>query len=518
MRILLILFIIVATLSYGQNQNISEGNIFDGEPYISINPTNSQHMVVAWMGYFPYTKIFIKTKVSFDGGATWGNDSYIEHANSTYGSADPSIEFDNLGNVFISYIDYNADGSSGAVYLVKSTDNGITWGTPTEVINLNADAGKYPIDRPWMSIDRSNGVNNGNIYITTMPPGVFGPLSPPFHPYFMVSTDNGDSFSAWKYLDTTNWLSGNIIQQPMPTNCVSGDGTFYAVYPSYLISQSYYAQYIIASTTDAGNSFNYNNVFYSTGAVSDSLAKIGYLLRSNPNNVNHLAFFYLDDTYGDIDIFMIESFDKGVNWSSAIRINDDPIANDRMQDLVWADFDNDGDLVVSWRDRRNANDSIYTTSSEIWASTRFNDSTNFSANFVISDNLVAYDTILAYSGNDFMCIKLVDDTLNAVWGDTRNGKLNIWYQRMSINGTVLSVQNLSSENILEIKLFPNPTASYIDIEGCLVSAVNVYNTDGKIVLKSKNTNRIDLTKLENSTYILQITTPKGIVNKRIVKK
>jgi hypothetical protein len=188
-----------------------------------------------------------------------------------------------------------------------------------------------------------------------------------------------------------------------------------------------------------------------------------------------------------------------------------------MQDLVWADFDTDGDLVVSWRDRRNSNDSTYTTSSEIWAATRFNDSTNFSANFVISDNLVAYDTILSYSGNDFMCIKLVDDTLNAVWGDTRNGKLNIWYQRMLINGTILSVRNISSENVLEIKLLPNPTTSYIDIEGCTVSTVNVYNTKGEIVLKSENTNRIDLTKLENSTYILQITTPKGVVNKRIVK-
>ncbi len=38
-------------ISFGQNQNISLGNVFDGEPYITINPNNSQHMVVAWMGY-----------------------------------------------------------------------------------------------------------------------------------------------------------------------------------------------------------------------------------------------------------------------------------------------------------------------------------------------------------------------------------------------------------------------------------------------------------------------------------
>jgi hypothetical protein len=48
-------------------------------------------------------------------------------------------------------------------------------------------------------------------------------------------------------------------------------------------------------------------------------------------------------------------------------------------------------------------------------------------NLFIDNPLVAYDTILAYAGNDFMCIKLVADTISAVWGDTRSGKLNIWF-------------------------------------------------------------------------------------------
>jgi hypothetical protein len=46
-----------------------------------------------------------------------------------------------------------------------------------------------------------------------------------------------------------------------------------------------------------------------------------------------------------------------------------------------------------------------------------------------------------------MCVVLVNDTLNAVWGDTRNGKLDIWFQRMSIqNGVLNSVINLSENN------------------------------------------------------------------------
>jgi hypothetical protein len=115
-----------------------------------------------------------------------------------------------------------------------------------------------------------------------------------------------------------------------------------------------------------------------------------------------------------------------------------------MQDFVWADFDSDGDLVITWRDRRNSSSNGYQTESEIWASVRWKDSTNFSPNFNITSQQVAYDSVLTEKGNDFMCVAVENDTLNAVWGDTRNGKLNIWFQRMSLqNGTVNSIQNIS---------------------------------------------------------------------------
>ena len=330
-----------------QNQNISQGNIFDGEPYIAINPTNSRHLVVAWMGYLPFSRVYIKTKVSFDGGENWSVTNTIDHTNPVYGSADPSLAFDNNGDIFLAYIDFQKLIDSGSVYIRKSIDGGLNWNAPVEVINAHSDAGKYPLDRPWMSIDKSGGMNDGNIYITTMNPTAFGFIAPPYKPYFIVSEDGGDSFNAWQYLDTANWLSGNFISQPMPTNCVSSDGVFYGIYPSYVLSQNFSAQYIIASTENAGNSFEYHSVFSSSENATDVLAKKGYLIRANPMDVNHLVFLYLAVTYGDIDIFLRESFDKGQNWSTATRVNDDAISNNRMQDLVWADFDKDGDLVVS---------------------------------------------------------------------------------------------------------------------------------------------------------------------------
>lgn len=414
------LLIITLTLSsffcLAQNRNLSNGFAFDGEPYLAINPNNSQHIVVAWMGFKINNSIVIKTRTSFDAGQTWSTTTNIPHTVSGYQSADPSLAFDNNGNLFLSYIDYTPNPTAGAVYIVKSIDGGLNWGTPVEVINSNADGTQYPVDRPWMVIDNSGGINDGNIYITTTNPNIFGPVSPPYNPYFIRSTNNGTSFEPWRYLDTTNWLAGNLIPQPMSTPTVSSNGTFHAIYPSYLASQSPFARYLVASSNSEGNTFDYNIVYLTATVNNDTLPKKGYLLKANPADSNHLIFSYPNFDNGDIDVYIRESLNAGVTWSSPIRVNDDPISNDRMQDLIWADFDNDGDFVITWRDRRNSNDSTYKTSSEIYGAVLWKDSTNFSPNFVLTDSSISYHNVLAESGNDFMCVNMINDTIYAVWG------------------------------------------------------------------------------------------------------
>jgi len=522
-RIYLLLILLLPLFLIGQNQNISGGIVYEGEPFLTTNPTNSQHIVVAWMGYLPLNGVVIKTKVSFDGGQSWSTMSSLPHAKPSYGSADPSMEFDNNGDLFLSYVDFDAAIDSGEVYVSKSVDGGLNWQTPVEVIHAHADPGRYAVDRPWISVDRSGGANDGNIYVTTMSPSVFGPLIPPFDPYFVSSTNGGTSFNSWQYLDTLGWLSGDDIQQPMPTHCVAADGTFYAVYPSYLQSQSLWPRYILASSTDAGNDFTHQLLFNSITVPTDPLAKSGYLLRANPADANHIAFFYLDVTHGDIDVFMRESLNGGSSWTGGIRINDDAIANNRMQDLVWADFDEDGDLVVSWRDRRGGADSTYAANSEIWGAVRWKDSTNFSANFRISDTTVAYDAVLAQSGNDFMCVNLVDDTLAAVWGDVRaSGKLNVWFQRLDPNGAILSTIQISSEVIPQVSLYPNPSSDLVSIEAKNLIAIKVLSQNGQEVINlgaDANVEKtiVDISTLSDGIYFFQVTTEEGIVSKKLVK-
>jgi len=520
--LIIVSILCLSTSSFGQNQNVSQGPVFDGEPYLTVNPSNSQHMVVAWIGYKFLQLLTINTSVTFDGGTTWSTPIDIAHSISGYQSADPCLEFDDSGNVFVAYIDYNPVIDSGSVYCRKSTDGGLTWGADVPVIGMHSDPNKRALDRPWINIDRSGGAFDGNIYITTMNASTMTPVTPPYHPYVTRSINGGISFEPWSYLDAATFLSGSLISSPMPTPTISSNGTFYAIYPSYVPTQSSSAQLLLATSTDGGASYNHNVAYQVSNGVTDSLSKKAGLLRADPSDTNHLVMLSVLATYGDADVFINESYDKGATWSAATRVNDDPIGNNRMQDLVWADFDLDGDLVVSWRDRRNGSDSTYETSSEIWGAIRLKDSANFSPNFRISDTLVAYDTVLAANGNDFMCIKFVNDTLNAVWGDVRSGTLDIWYNRIGLDGTILSANKLNSAPLLTASIYPNPSSSTFTIERNKITQIDIYNQGGKIVFTKKYTHPknsiiIVLDDYSKGVYFIKITTTEGVLTKKVIK-
>ena len=522
MRYLLLIFFLsgfIFTSLFSQSTNISEGNIFDGEPYMLVNPQNQQHIIIVWMGFDGFELVKIKERVSFNGGNSWSEIIEMPHTTAGFTSADPSMDFDSDGNVFLSFIDYNPAGTAGAVLVYKSMDGGLTWEEPTEVIDAFADGMELPIDRPWMVIDKSGGVSDGNIYITTKP----APWIPfPNRNYFISSTNNGMSFNDWRNIDTMGWRIGNFIQAPMATPAVSNNGTFHTIYPAWEFTENILPRFILASSSNAGGTFNYHEVIESAGdeLITDTSAKVGYLLKCDPINADHLAFFTILQTEGDADIYLLETFNAGNTWNDQIRVNDDPINSGKMQDLVWANFDLDGDLLVSWRDRRNAIDTGFNVSSEIYGAIRWKDSLEFSKNFKISNTLVEFDDVLLGNGNDFMCNAMINDTIYATWGDTRDGNLNIWFNKISaltLAGT--GIQNIASESKELITIYPNPSSDLISIEYKTIDNILIYDILGSCVFQLNDVNRnlvnIDITHLQSGNYTVKIV---GNNNKEISRQ
>ena len=94
--------------------------------------------------------------------------------------------------------------------------------------------------------------------------------------------------------------------------------------------------------------------------------------------------------------------------------------------------------------------------------------------------------------------------------------------------TVVAI-NESSENLFNIKLFPNPTNGYFKIQWENIEntdiLINVTNNQGIIIIKktinsSENQAEIDLINYPISTYIITISTTNGncIKHFKIIKK
>lgn len=505
------LLILGIRFCFAQNISVSNGLVFDGEPYLVINPTNSAHLVTAWMGFQFGQKITIKTSVSMDNGNSWSFPNWTTHQFSGNSSADVSMAYDNYGNLFMSYIDYdNVNFSNGGVYLRKSTDGGFTWNEAIEVIALTDCPGKLCIDRPWMVVDHSGGANDGTIYITTTNADQATMVNPPYNPYLTVSNNHGTSFQAPRLLDTLEFYAGNSITQPMASPAVNSAGTFYALYPSYdPINQGPLGHLLLAFSQNGGTTINHVDAYQiSTGGTTNPSIKKGPLLKADPANLNHLAYFFVSEITGDADVFYIESFDGGFTWTNSFRVNQDSVGNGKIQDLVWADFDTDGDLGVCWRDRRNALGNTYQEQTEIYCTVKLKDSLTFQPDFAITDNPIDHDTILDGNGNDFMCIRLLNDTIYAVWGDVRTGNLSIYLNKSSLVTETNSIQLISREELTVAHIFPNPANETLFIHADIpTTSYRVFDVLGNEIMRgheiSENVLHIEHLKPGNYTLLLQ---------------
>jgi hypothetical protein len=489
----LIALLLTSTFSFGQNALVSSGPFFEGEPYLAINPQNEQHLVAAWMGYQFNQKIVIKSVASLDGGSTWSSPIWQAHQQAGNSSADVSLGFDLNGNLYMAYIDYdNVNFTNGAIICRKSIDGGLSWGPAVVARSIASCPNKLCIDRPWIAVDPLTG----NVVITSTNAKQPTLVQAPYHPYIATSTDQGATFTL-HFLDEAPFLAGSAIPQPMPSSAFTNNGHFMAIYPSYEPSQSILPRLVEVSKANGALSYDYAIAFQGLGfgAGNDTL-KSGPNLALDPSNSGRAAYFFLTAVFGDPDIAFIEK--NGSTWSTPSRLNNDPQGNGVIQDLIWADFDTDGDLAVCWRDRRNGSPGTYSSSSQIFC--RIQSNQVWGAEFSISP-LVAHDSILLENGNDFLNVQFQNNLLYTLWGDVRSGSLKIYLNKYNQNDSTNTVQQIP----LASSIYPNPSLGIFEVPTTLFDQTyELRNHKGKIVLKGTLEHQLDLGPFPTGTYFLTV--------------
>jgi hypothetical protein len=122
-----------------------------------------------------------------------------------------------------------------------------------------------------------------------------------------------------------------------------------------------------------------------------------------------------------------------------------------------------------------------------------------------------------------MCVNITDDTINAVWGDTRSGRLNIYFQRMSLDGIIASSQQLSSEIVPYLNVSPNPAYDFVKVEAIGIKQLALFDLSGRMLFQidnpiAKDEMIISISEFPNGNYILRISSENGIQTRKILKK
>src|SRR5258708_5833738 len=88
------------------NIDVSQRLGSESEETVAVNPTNPSNIVIVTNVDHPAAGLF--EGVSFDGGTTWTKKLIGDNDNLGDACCDPSLSFDNYGNLFMTYL-YNVE-------------------------------------------------------------------------------------------------------------------------------------------------------------------------------------------------------------------------------------------------------------------------------------------------------------------------------------------------------------------------------------------------------------------------
>ncbi|MGH9846758.1 MAG: sialidase family protein [Blastocatellia bacterium] len=389
------------------------------EPFIAVNPINSQNVVAGWMA-LEGSVISIRTRASFDGGKTWMPAVTIPHLSPEWGSADVSFAFDRAGVVYLSFIDFGRSSYGGAVALVKSLDGGMTW-EPATIVHRLPDTQFRLIDRPWIAVDASSGPRSGAIYVTSMT--VYTQASNR-RVYLHRSEDGGRTWTSVQ-LDDATYPVGPYLSYGVPA--VTADGQLAVAYLSDrgCGTAGATACLVVATSGDGGQSFVRRVVtpVYQPQGIRGFRF---YSLAADPARPGRLALVRMDARNGDADILFRYSTDGGAAWGPDVRVNDDPLNNGVQQDIPWVTISPAGVIGVAWLDRRRSGGEwgspfdVYLAQSE--------DGAIFSANRALTPApSVDPGTTVGSTTccNSFLGISESPAGVHAIWSDYRAGNWEV---------------------------------------------------------------------------------------------
>ena len=388
--------------------NFNLGTAF-AEPHLVQNPNNP-------LQYF--TSFNTNTAYRTDDAFNW-LISAPPFGASVYG--DPVNAYDSLGNLY--YENMSGSGTIQNCRVIRSTNNGATWGTSVIAVLGN--------DKNWIAADQTSGPYANYIYTTMTNSGTGS---------FYRSTDFGATFTSTNSFATQS-LPGMMVAVGPDTNGTTDvpGGCVYVVTNS---GSSFASTYTFYVSTNGGTTFTLKSAQNFSGYVGTNVGGRNSVqnMRTRP-----YPFITADNSYGPLrgrlylvyasntpagdgnkpDIFCRYSDNQGTSWSAAIRINDDlnTTSNHQWHPSIWCDKTS-GRLFAKWMDTR---DTPTSDSAHIYASYSDDGGITWVPNQRITTAKMKIDCSTCGGGGtpryqgDYDAITAIDNQALMVWTDFRAG-------------------------------------------------------------------------------------------------
>jgi len=388
--------------------NQDQSGLSQNETSISVNPLDFANIVGGWNDYrYSGTEdVMAGYGYSRDGGLTWG-DGVLPGYTSYDAQGDPALAFDRNGRVFYALIAFDRDYSNSGVYVSVSPDGGGTWGSPVPV---NVSGFEAFNDKPYIAVDNTGSPYRGNVYVSWT---LFGGNQPI---YLSRSTNGGGSFSSPVRVSDSNSAQGSIP-------AVEPGGDLYVAWFDYSTGN----RLRLNVSGDGGVNFGPDQTIQTITPLPGSLYP-GFRVNSFPAmavdgsngpNRGNLYVCWGDYRHGDADVYFTRSTDGGTSWSTAIRVNDDAVGNDKDQWFPWLSIDASGSIVVIFMDRRNSLSNLYY---DVYLARSVDGGLSFEENLRVTT--VSSDPRTDFGGTfigDYNGVASTFDLSYPLWTDTRNG-------------------------------------------------------------------------------------------------
>jgi hypothetical protein len=460
------------------NVDISQNTAPQNEPSVRISHANPNIVVAAWRDFRLGTNPAVRRvgySRSTDGGTTWSVSRTIDSTLLGGGllrNSDASVAVDTAGNFYITTIALNNSNGNGTLAIFKSTDGGQNFTTGQILAQGSGE------DKEMVASDLTPGSPfKNNLYISWSRLN----LTPDIR--LIRSTNGGQTWST-----PVNCSSGGSTDGQGSDVCAGINGEVYVTWNG---GSGVDVQEFVKST-NGGVSFSAPFAVATGPSPSVPFSQSGFTAFpsiaadiSGGPMFGNIYLAWCDNRNGDADVFVSHSTDHGSTWSSAVRVNNDAVANGKCQAWPWIAVDNAGRVAVVYYSTQNTpNNNII----EAWIGRSTDGGVTFTDQVLSTQQSPTSQPNSDVRFGDYIGFDYWNTRMTPVWTDERAGGFDMEIYTASIVDTLVGINPVVSNIPSGYQLnqnYPNPFNPSTSISFVLPKTSNIeltiYNISGQAV-------------------------------------